>query len=63
MRNSNTPDLPPSDSTECEGLVKDVAREYSVQRSTLKKKVIIQLFTHSQLDHALDCRYPRREEG
>ncbi|KAJ7306670.1 hypothetical protein DFH08DRAFT_824623 [Mycena albidolilacea] len=39
MRNSNTPDLPPSDSTECEGLIKDVAREYSVQRSTLKKKI------------------------
>ncbi|KAJ7333485.1 hypothetical protein DFH08DRAFT_966305 [Mycena albidolilacea] len=39
MRNSNTPDLPPSDSTECEGLIKDVAREYSVQHSTLKKKI------------------------
>ncbi|KAJ7358444.1 hypothetical protein DFH08DRAFT_932506 [Mycena albidolilacea] len=39
MRNSNTPDLPPSDSTECEGLIKDVAQEYSVQRSTLKKKI------------------------
>ncbi|KAJ7228192.1 hypothetical protein GGX14DRAFT_384702 [Mycena pura] len=39
MRNSNIPDLPPSDSTECEGLAKDVAREYSVQRSTLKKKI------------------------
>ncbi|KAJ7215016.1 hypothetical protein GGX14DRAFT_563043 [Mycena pura] len=39
MRKSNIPDLPPVDSIECEGLVKDVAREYSVQRSTFKKKV------------------------
>ncbi|KAJ7889803.1 hypothetical protein B0H14DRAFT_2561500 [Mycena olivaceomarginata] len=39
MRNSNIPDLPPVDSIECEGLVKDVAREYSVQRSTFKKKI------------------------
>jgi hypothetical protein len=39
MRNSNISDLPPLESAECEVLVKDVAREYSVQRSTLKKKV------------------------
>ncbi|KAJ7694060.1 hypothetical protein B0H14DRAFT_3660808 [Mycena olivaceomarginata] len=39
MRNSNISDLPPLESAECEVLVKDVAREYSVQRSTLKKKI------------------------
>ncbi|KAJ7794453.1 hypothetical protein B0H14DRAFT_3496979 [Mycena olivaceomarginata] len=41
MRNSNIPDLPPVDSIECEGLVKDVAREYSVQRSRFKKSAQI----------------------
>ncbi|KAJ7875509.1 hypothetical protein B0H14DRAFT_2568666 [Mycena olivaceomarginata] len=39
MRNSNISDLPPLESTECDILVKDVAREYSVQRSTLKKQI------------------------
>ncbi|KAJ7331559.1 hypothetical protein DFH08DRAFT_966542 [Mycena albidolilacea] len=39
MRKSNIPDLPPVDSIECEGLVKDVAREYSVQRSTFNTQV------------------------
>ncbi|KAJ7795257.1 hypothetical protein B0H14DRAFT_3555210 [Mycena olivaceomarginata] len=39
MRNSNISDHPPLESAECEVLVKDVAREYSVQRSTLKKKI------------------------
>ena len=39
MRKSDVPNLPPIDSAGCEGLVKDVAREYSVQRSTFKKKV------------------------
>ncbi|KAF7378316.1 hypothetical protein MSAN_00257300 [Mycena sanguinolenta] len=39
MRKSDVPNLPPVDSAGCDGLVKDVAREYSVQRSTFKKKV------------------------
>ncbi|KAJ6495097.1 hypothetical protein C8R45DRAFT_1133340 [Mycena sanguinolenta] len=39
MRKSDVPNLPPIDSAGCEGLVKDVAREYSVQRSTFKKKI------------------------
>ncbi|KAJ7888626.1 hypothetical protein B0H14DRAFT_3714842 [Mycena olivaceomarginata] len=39
MHNSNISDLPPLESTECNILVKDVAREYSVQRSTLKKQI------------------------
>ncbi|KAJ7866240.1 hypothetical protein B0H14DRAFT_3442510 [Mycena olivaceomarginata] len=39
MRNSNISDLPPLESTECDVLVKDIAREYSVQRSTLKKQI------------------------
>ncbi|KAJ7808067.1 hypothetical protein B0H14DRAFT_2609183 [Mycena olivaceomarginata] len=39
MRNSNISDLPPLESTECDVLVKDVAQEYSVQRSTLKNQI------------------------
>jgi hypothetical protein len=54
MQNSNTPDLPPSDNTKCEGLVKDITQEYSVQHSTLKKKVITQFLPYSQLDHGSD---------
>ncbi|KAJ7260470.1 hypothetical protein B0H12DRAFT_1231754 [Mycena haematopus] len=39
MRKSDVPNLPLIDSADCEGLVKDVSREYSVQRSTFKKKI------------------------
>ncbi|KAJ7203486.1 hypothetical protein B0H12DRAFT_1283657 [Mycena haematopus] len=39
LRKSDVPNLPPIDSPGCEALVKDVSREYSVQRSTFKKKI------------------------
>jgi hypothetical protein len=52
MRKSDVPNLPPIDSAGCEGLVKDVAREYSVQRSTFKKKVSNHVFSLRSTHHA-----------
>ncbi|KAJ7821810.1 hypothetical protein B0H14DRAFT_3733036 [Mycena olivaceomarginata] len=54
MRTSNVPDLPRIDSIKCEGLVKDVAREYSVQRSTFKKRVSDSLPTEKEPDKKVD---------
>jgi hypothetical protein len=49
MHKSNIPDLPPVNSIKCEGLVKDVAREYSVQHSTFKKKVSFPMSSNSNV--------------
>ncbi|KAJ7196972.1 hypothetical protein GGX14DRAFT_402886 [Mycena pura] len=54
MRTSNVPNLPRIDSIECAGLVKDVAREYSVQRSIFKKRVSDSLPTEKEPDKKVD---------
>jgi hypothetical protein len=63
MCNSNISDLPPLESTECDILVKDVAREYSVQRSTLKKQVSSKsLLKIHELTLLLDYRNHQQED-